>query len=376
MLEFLTLKPEVFGLDISDSSLKIVKLKKKGKFLSLASFGKTEIKPGIIKGGEIQDEDSLAKIIKETLVKIKGEKLKTNYVMASLPEEKAFLEVIQMPEMKTEELKNAVYFEAENYIPLSIEDVYLDFQVIRPLYDNLNHLDALIVALPKKIIDSYVFCLKKAGLHPRALEVESFSIVRSLIKNEASPYPLLLIDFGANKTSLMIFSGYSLRFTRSLSLSSQEVTEIISQELNISLQESELLKIKFGLEKEYRLKIKNGIKMDVAPGKILKIITPILTSLVKEIKSSLDYYQTHVHHEHLPPDGKEINKILLCGGGANLRGLPEFLSLALKIPTELGNPWVNILKTPLREIPELPYEKSLAFTTALGLALRGIKNHK
>jgi len=373
MLEFLTLKLEAFGLDISDSSLKIAKLKKKDKFLSLASYGEIEIEPGIIKGGEIQDEDSLAKIIKEALVKVKGEKLNTNYVIASLPEEKAFLEVIQMPKLKPEELKDAVYFEAENYIPLSIEDVYLDFQIIQPLYDHLDHSDVLIAALPKKIIDPYVSCFKKAGLQPQALEVESIAIARSLIKNGISPYPVLLIDFGANRTGLMIFSGYSLRFTRAIPASSQEVTKVISQELNISFQEAEKLKMKFGLEKEYRLKIKNGIKTEVTPGKILKIVTPLLTNLVEEIKKSLDYYQTHIHHEHLPPDGKEIHKVLLCGGGANFKGLPEFLSLALKTPVELGNPWANILKTPLREIPELPYEKSLAFTTALGLALRGIK---
>ena len=73
-------------------------------------------------------------------------------------------------------------------------------------------------------------------------------------------------------------------------------------------------------------------------------------------------------------DSKEAEKIFLCGGGANLKGLTNFLSLELKIPVELGNPWTNILPEPLREVPELPYEKSLAFTTTLGLSLRGIKS--
>lgn len=373
MLNFLTLKPEVFGLDISDSSLKIAKLKKKGKFLSLVSFGEEKINPGIIKGGEIQDEKSLVRIIKESLEKVKGEKLKTSYIIASLPEEEAFLGVIQMPKMKSEELKRAIYFEAENYIPLSIEDVYLDFQIIQPLYNHLDHFDVLIAALPKKIINSYVSCFKKAGLQPQGLEIESLSIARALIQNGVSPHPLLLIDFGANKTSLMIFSGYSIRFTRAIPISSQEFTEIISRELNISFQEAETLKVRFGIEKEYHLKIGNGTKTEVTPGRVLKIITPLLNNLANEIKKCLDYYQTHIHHEHLPPNSRGIEKVLLCGGGASFKGLPEFLSLSLKIPVELGNPWVNILKTPLKELPELSYEKSLAFTTALGLALRGIE---
>lgn len=375
MLEFLALKPEAFGLDISDSSLRIAKLKKKNKSLSLDSFGETKISPGIIKEGEIQDEGSLAKIIREALAGVKGREIKTNYVIASLPEEEAFLEIIQMPKMGAEELKAAIYFEAENHIPLSIEDVYLDYQIVTPVYDHLDHFDILITALPKKPVASYVSCLKKAGLQPRALEIESLSIARALIKNEVSPHPLLLIDFSANRTNLMFFSGYSLRFTKAIPVSSQEFTKAISQELNVSLEKAETIKIKFGLKEGYRFRIKNGAEKEIISSKVLKIITPFLANLVGEIEKCLDYYQTHIRHEHLMPDGRRIGikKVLLCGGGANLNGLTEFLSLALKMPVELGNPWINILKTPLKEVPELPYEKSLAFTIALGLALRGVK---
>jgi type IV pilus assembly protein PilM len=374
-MNFLTLKPEAFGLDISDSSLKIAKLKERGGFLTLASFGEAEIAPGIVEKGKIQNEDSLVKIIKKALVKVRGEELKTNQVIASLPEEEAFLEVIQLPKMEEEELKEAVYLEAENYIPLSIEDVYLDFQVIPPVYNHLDHIDLLIAALPKKIIDSYVSCFKKAELQPQILEIESLAIARALIKNGVSPHPLLLIDLGANKTSFMIFSGYSLRFTRSVPLSAQDFTQTIAKELNISPQEAEELKVKFGLEKKYQVKIKNGAEKEVAAGRVFKLLSPLLNNLTEEIKKSLDYYQSHVFHEHLPPNNRGINKVLLCGGGANLKGLPEFLSLALKTPVELGNPWINILKTPPKEIPQLAFEKSLSFATALGLALRGITNH-
>ena len=91
MLDFLTLKPKVFGLDISDLSLKIIKLEKKGGGLTLAGFGETMIKPGIIEKGEIIDKKTLIKIIQQALSQVQGEKLKTKHVIASLPEEKAFL---------------------------------------------------------------------------------------------------------------------------------------------------------------------------------------------------------------------------------------------------------------------------------------------
>ena len=374
-MEFLTLKPEAFGLDISDLSLKIVKLKKKRGVFSLASYGEEKINPGLIKGGEIKDEEALVKIIKNALAKVQGEKLETKYVVASLPEEKAFLQVIQMPRLSEEDLKSAVIYEAENYIPLPIEEVYLDSQVIPPVYNHLDHFDVLIAALPKKTVDPYLSVLKMAKLEPVSLEIESLSISRALIKGEVSAFPVLLIDLGATRTSFIIFSGHSLRFTSSIPVSSGNFTEIIAKALGVDLSEAEKLKIKYGLEEKIQIKIKNGIEKKTERGKIFEALIPPLVDLIQQIKRYLDYYQTHASHEHLPPNGKGVSKILLCGGGANLKGLPELLSLELKIPVELGNPWINILPASLKELPDLPLEKSLAFTTAIGLALRGISEN-
>jgi len=373
MLEFLTLRPETFGLDISDLALKIIKLKKRRRILSLTSFGEEKISAGIIREGEVKDEKKLAQIIKESIKKVKGRELKTKYVIASLPEEKAFLQVIQMPKMSEEDLKSAVIYEAENYIPLPIEQVYLDSQIIPPVYDHLDHFDVLIAVLPKKTVDPYLSSLKSAGLQPLAFEIESQAIARSLIKDEVTTQPVLLIDLGATRTSFIIFSGHSLRFTSSIPVSSEGFTEIISKNLGVSLAKAEELKIKYGLGEEIRLKIKKE-KVDIKKEgeEIFEAILPALIDLVQQIKRHLDYYQTHISHEHLPPDGKGVSKILLCGGGANLKGLPELLSLELKLPVELGNPWINILPKGQKEVKELPFEKSLGYTTALGLALRGI----
>lgn len=361
MFEFLTLNQEAFGLDISDASLKIIKLKKNKGFLSLSSFGEAEIKPGVIESGEVKDENSLAQIIKDGLSKVKGEKLKTKYAVISLPEEKAFLQVIQMPAMKEEELDSAIRFEAENYIPLPLDQVYLDFQVIPPISGHLDHIDVLIIALPKRIIDLYVSAIKKAGLSPKVLEIESQAVTRALIKGEVSSFPVLLIDFGATRTGFTIFSGYSIRFNSSIPVSSQEFTKSISKTLQIDLPAAEKLKMKYGLKAENE----DGKK-------VFESMIPVLTDLTEQIKKYLNYYQTHVSHEHLSYEG--VRKVFLCGGGANLKGLDDFFSFELNLPVEIGNPWVNILPETIKEIPSLPYEESLEYTTALGLALRGIQD--
>ena len=367
MNQFLTLKPEAFGLDISDLSLKIVKLKKKKNFLSLACFGETFIKPGIIEQGIIKDKKRLSEAIRDALDKVKGEKLKTKYVIASLPEEKAFLQVIQMPKMGQEELRKAVRFEAENYVPLPLDKVYLGFQVVPPVQNHLDHLDVLIAAFPRKSVDAYLSVIQEAGLKPLALEIESQAICRALIKDGLSVEPLLLVDLGAVRTSLIIFSGYSLRFTSSLPVSSRNFTQAISQVLKVDFKKAEKLKLKYGLNfgRENSAKIEKDV---------FEAIIPALTDLLEQIKKSLIYYQTHASHEHLPPDGKKIKKIFLCGGGANLKNLSCFLSQELGVSVSRANPWVNILPDPIKEVPELSYDESLKYTTALGLALRGVNS--
>ncbi len=373
MPDFLNLKPEAFGLDISDLSLKIARLKKRRNYFKLASFGETEIKPDVISAGEIKNEKELTRLIKAALSSVKGEKLKTKYVVVSLPEEKSFLQVIQLPKMKEEELEKAVHFEAENYVPMPIDQVYLDFQVVTPFRNHLDHLDILITALPKKTVDPYLSCLKGAGLKPLAFEIEAQATARSLVKNEISPFPLLLIDLGATRTSFIIFSGYSLKFTSSIPVSSKTFTEAIAKNLKINIEEAEKLKKKYGLEDKAGLKIRNGAKAISKKEEIFESLIPSLTDLIEQIKKYLYYYQTHSPHEHLSPDSKGIKKILISGGGANLKGLASFLSSELRIPVELANPWVNILPKDKKEVPQLSFENSLSFATALGLALRGVK---
>lgn len=358
MLNFLNLQPEIFGVDINDLSLRIIKLKKKRKGFDLISFNEVKIKPGIIMEGTIQDKNALAEIIKMACKTVRGKKLNTKYVAVSLPEEKSFSQVIQMPKMTDEELKYAVPFEAESYIPLAIDKVYWDFEVINRHEGavDLNHVDLIINVMPKPIVDSYAECFKKAGLVPCILEVESQAIVRALVKPQEDLLPSIFIDFGQTKSSFVIFSGRSIRFTSSIPISSKQLTEAIAKGLSISFEDAEQLKIKQGLV------TKRGDKYNIA-----NYMDPILSDLVNHIKKYINFYRGHVTNEGLPNDGR-IEKIILCGGGSNLKKLPDFLFKKLKIHVELCEPFLNILNQKKNLIAR---EKKLSFTTALGLAQRG-----
>ena len=366
MLDFLNLKIETFGLDINDTSFKITKLKKKHGFLQLVSYGEKIVPKNIIEEGEIKDEDGFVKTLKLALTDIKGEKFKTKYVSASLPEQKSFSQVIKMPKMEEKELKTAIVFEAENYIPLPAEQMYLDYKIISPKDSKSNKLDVFIIAVEKRIVDSYVSCLKRSGLIPVALEGETQLIAKVLVKDEKSLDPIVLIDIGGDSSSLAVFAEHAVKFTSSLSISSRKITESIINSLGISLREAEHMKTKYGV----------GFKNPNHRAKaVVKATEPILNEMVVETKKYLDFYAEHDFSENSSNSKKEknkIEKIILSGGGASLKGIEEFLSKKLNICVEIGNPWINFSNKIKNKIPRDFDKKSLSFVTSLGLSLTKI----
>lgn len=361
MAKFLNLQPEIFGIDINGLSLRIVKLKKKHKLFKLVSVNEVAVDQGVIVDGIIQNQEALTKIIKNAVATVKGKKLDTKYVIACLPEEKSFTQVIQMPKMSEEELQQSVPFEAENYIPLTIDKVYLDFQIIHPHEEKEkstpDHLDLLINVMPRGIVDSYVSCFKKAGLIPAILEVESQALVRALLRKDQTNSSILFIDLGGTNTTFIIYSGNSVRFTSSVPLSSVQLTQTIADSSGVGFQEAEAMKITYGLEE--------GSEASVAG-----FIAPVITELSKQIRRYMTFYHDHVSHEYAKTDGM-IEKIVLAGGGANLKKLPEFLSKELGMPVELGNPLVNISFNKGQDSSLIEDKKIMSFATALGLAIRG-----
>lgn len=362
-MRLLDLKYDAFGLDINDSSIKILKLVKKHNKFLVVSFGSTNLKPGIIEAGAIKDDKALVEAIRLAVDNVKGKKIKTKHVFFSLPEEKSFLQVIQMPRMSLQELKSAVVFEAENYIPLPIDQVYLDFQVI-PQKEKLDHIDVLVVATAKETVESYVSCIKAAGLIPLSAEVESQSMVRSLIKNEKTEDPVVLIDLGRDTAGFIVFSGSSVRFTYSIPLPQDKLNAALAKALDISQTEAEKKKIENGLD---------GFKEEekTAARKYIDAEEPFFEELLKQIQKYIDFYQEHASHEHLASEGK-VKQIILCGGGANLKKLPEFLTKEIGIPTSVADPFTNaiLLRNKNKNIDFLPFD------TALGLALGAIKIEK
>ncbi len=356
-------EPDAFGLDISDETFKFAQLKKSRHGLALAAFGAGDFPRGLIVNGEIKQEEEVMKILKGAFAKPLYGKLTTHHAVCSLPEEHSFTRVIQLPKMNMSEAKEAIKWEIEQNIPMAISDVYYDWQIVAMEQKGVEHQDVLISAAPRKIVDGYVSVIKKCGYVPRALEVESVAVSRSLVKGLQTDMPVLLVDLGATRTSFIIFSGTALQFTSSVPVAGNKMIGAISSAFSVSEEEARKLFFETGLDRNAR------------EGKVYAALEPIVRDLADQIRSYISFYESHAMHEHRKEGSVAVAKILLAGGASNLNGLNVYLGLALKIPVETGNPWANILKEPLKEVPELPYRRSLGYTTVLGLALSGMQKN-
>ena len=312
----LGLKPKAFGLEIENSSLKAVWIEKKEKQIRMISCAHKILRRGIVETEQIVNPQELAREIKELLATAQPNPIKTKNVIFSIPETKAFIRTIQIPKMSSEEAREAVKWETEANIPISMDKVYLDWQVIG---SKENTEDVLVVAVPKSVVDSYSQAVVLAGLAPLAVEIDIVATIRSLSDIENNKQPVLIADIGAENTSLAICQNQIPYFTSSIPLSGKSFTEALQKEIGVGWEKAEKIKFKYGLG--------NMADEDM----LFKIFNPLIENLASEIEKSINFYNESINSRD------KVEKIILAGGGSLLHDLPKYLSERLKKEVVLGN---------------------------------------
>lgn len=347
------------GVDISDRSVKYLKFSA-GHKLNFDFWGEIALPQGLIENGEIKKEEELSNIIKEKYPSDKRSGLfKPSYVIGSLPEEKGFIRVIQIPKVKTVEIASAIKWELEANVPVPLGELYFDYEIIRAASEDLDHYDVLIVAYPKAVVDSYSSVLKKAGFLPIAFESEAQSMARALVVSFDPGEAVIIADMGATRTTFVVFGGGTIILTTTINFGGQNIHLAIAKNLGVSLEEAEKIKKDIGLNKKEK------------EGKLYEVLIWSLGVLVDELKRQIWYYQDHLSHRH--GASPKITKIYLCGGEANLIGLMPYLSVALSLPVVVADPFIAVKNKMLSPIPPIAKNKALGFTTVLGLAERAIE---
>jgi len=349
--------PPPFGLDVSDLSLKALWLSREGDQEQVVSFGSVSVPQGAIIDGEIIREDAVVESIRE-LVRVSGPKrIGTRRVICSLPETKAFLRIISLPKMEQDEVKEAIKWEIEANIPLSLAQVHYDWQTLPEAFSSeKGKMSVLVVAVAKSAAEQFGALLERAGLEPVGLETESIAQVRSLLSEKHGDETVLIVDIGDRRTSFVMAIGNVPVFTSSVPLSAQMMTDAISKGMGLPFDEAE------------KLKIRTGLGSLSLPSPQLQAVRPILENLATEIERSLDFYFSTLRYS------KKLDAVIFCGGGANTQGLLPYFSRRLRQNIEFGNPWENIRIG--KGVPPIDRNHSVQYSTVIGLALRGLDEYE
>lgn len=354
------------GLDIGHHAVKAVQISRKGDRLILENLAIQDLPP------ELQEEtetETKQEILAQTLGDfLKKNNFKTKNVITAVSGDSAIVRYVKLPFVSEEELKNVIAYEAEQYIPLSIDQVVLDFEVLGELEEeNQKKLEVLLVAAKTEIIEQHLQMLKEVGLKPAVIDVDAFALQNAFEWNFGKPTgeTIALLHLGAKLTTLNILEDGITHLTRDVAVAGNHFTREIQREFGNTFTEADEMKCREGevlVESEDILQMTVPNKENPA-SRIGEAITPVLNKLIAEIQRSFDYYESSVRQ-------KPISRVLISGGSARMKNLDKFLAQKLNLAVEFNDPFKQV------EIPENKFDRDFIslhgpqFAVGLGLALR------
>jgi len=326
-----------FGLDIGATQIKVLQVEKSNNQFKVAKMAVVN-----------SDEKNLAGSIKQAVKEagIKG----TVEANLALAESEVFTKIIETPKLSETELASSIQFEAEQYIPIPLNEVELYHQIIGVREgENEKVMKVLLIAVPKTKINSLMELIDQAELIPKSLETELFSLKR-VFENESKTQAI--VSFGFKTTDLMILSkGLSL-FTYAMNVGGEALTKSLVNELSLPIDQAEEYK------KTY------GVNQELLEGKVAKVLIPVVDEIVNQINKAMMYLQQQNFN-------KQIDELVLTGGGALLPGLSGYLSSKLNLEVVVGDPFTRFVRDDNFK-QKIASMSNPQLGTVTGLALKGL----
>ncbi|MFP4466527.1 MAG: type IV pilus assembly protein PilM [Candidatus Goldiibacteriota bacterium] len=362
----------VAGLDIGSSSVKAIRLKKLKDGYELIG---AEIVSVSSDSTDDLDSDARHKLYVSAVKKIlKNKSVAAKKAVSAIPGDAAIIRYIKVPYMTEDELKNMIPYDAEQYIPLSMEQVVFDYEVLDEIEeDGQKKLEVLIVAVKNETMDQHLQMLKDSGLTPQAIDVDAFALCNAHGMNIEGEEEggggmdtVALINMGAKITSITIAEKNVPHLTRDVNIGGNNFTKEIQREFGIGYSQAEEMKKQHAVitvESDELLLSTMPSEEDDKASKILEAITPALNKMLNDIRRSFDYYEGTVKR-------KPVQKILLSGGSSKIKNIDRFLSERLGVPVEINYPFKNINISAKNFDFDYLRANAVHFNVALGLALR------
>lgn len=332
---------KVVGVDIGTASIKVAELEhKSGKKFNLSNYAYfySDKKDSIYYNSFNVQYTLIVDILRTMFEKANITEKK---VYMSLPVPLSFSTIFSLPQMKKSELEKTVQFEAKRFIPVAMEEIHFDWSVLKHLSNNREQ-KILIVAVPNDILLKYYAIVKALGLHLEGIELESFSLARSLVGEDKRS--VLVVDIGARVTNITITEQQvtSVHYHSSVSL------------MNITQRLADIMSISY--DRAVQIALNQGVK---STREITRSIQPVLDELVAEIKKANDGY--------VRQGGSSVQRIIVSGKITNMPGFIEYLKQSCGVEVIPGSP----LKSDVITLPEsLSTPPTVDLSVAVGLAMR------
>lgn len=333
------------GVDISASGVKIVTFKETLHGLELRAFAEEPLPPETIQGGEIANRGALVSVLKTLAQRYS---IKTANI--TLPESRGYLFEADVHGKDQKEQRVEIERHLDEYVPLPVSEVMYDAV---PLLTKDGVTRMVGVGYARRVVEASLAAFDEAGITVRAIEGEVFAIPRAL-RPHGDQETILIIDIGKTTTKLLIASCRLPRFATTLDVGGHALTLAVQKHFGVSEEEAK------------RVKAEQGLHVGQENQEYLAAMLSTVSVIREEVGRRLEYWQSRAQAGTF---NEPVTRALLVGGNATVRGLPEYLEASLKIPVELGDVFQNLASRDVW-LPPLDYTESLAYGTAIGLALR------
>ncbi|MEQ8820073.1 MAG: type IV pilus assembly protein PilM [Sumerlaeia bacterium] len=372
----------IIGLDVGSSKVKAIQLKKKGNRLELERFGIADVFPN---GDRSAAQGDVRQLQMQAVRRaLEAGKINAKYCVSAVSGESIIVRYIQLPQMPEAELKNALRWEAEEYIPFSIEEVNIDSVVLGPSATQ-GKVDVLLCAAKKDMVSDHLEIVRSVNLTPAVVDVDSFAFLNTF-EYCYQPQPtdcVALVNIGAEITNINIYIGGTSRFSRDISVAGNAITQSIAQKTGLPFAQAEELKQILGAplpedqgendeEEESSLisSIRGTVERitgsdlgdDSQEATAARAARNTLVQLISEIRRSIQFFENQA-------GGATISKLLLGGGSSRMPHLADFMASELEVPVEILDPLRNIAVSSSVDQALLSNSKEF-LGVGIGLALR------
>lgn len=310
----------LIGLDISQTGIKVMSVDSK-KWL-VEGYGSLDLDPARVQASLDNPEDgylteSISSLLRENII---GE-LNSDHVVIGLPTGRTFSRTFTLPASEEAHVSNAVEVEVDQYIPIPLGSLYVDHQIIERTKEQLT---VVMSAVPSNLVDSCIAAVRSAGLTPVIAEPSINAVARVLEATEEGHLSTLIIDIGPASTDIAVLDKGAIRVTGGVGIGGNTFTLDIAKKMNIAL------------ENAHQLKVLNGLSAGPRQAKISAALKPSLQRIVTEVRKVIRYYNERLN------DNRNIEQVLVVGGGANVPGIGEYFTNELVMPARVASPWQKL----------------------------------